>query len=161
MRVGTILRRQTIILSLLTLIGCVTAAISPAGSAYLCQPTVEDEMGPLYRPHAAVRNAVGEGYLLMGTVRSAQDCKPLTKAKIEIWLAGPAGHYGDDWRATLFSAGNGSYYFRSHVPPHYGTGRPHIHLMVTAAGYETLVTQHYPLQNAGEAVFDLVLEPAR
>lgn len=118
-------------------------------------------MGPLYLEGAPERNQIGTGYLLMGTVKSAADCRPLAAAKIEVWMVGPQGHYGDDWRATLFSAGNGRYYLQSHVPPGYGIGRPHIHIKVAKAGYKTLVTQHYPAKGAGEAMFDLVLVPAR
>ena len=155
------LRRQPASLLWIMLISGVLAPLAWAGPAYLCQPTPEDELGPLYRPHAAVRNAVGEGYLLIGTVKSALDCAPLAEARIEIWLAGPEGRYGDDWRATLYSAENGSYYFQSHMPPNYGTGQPHIHLKVSSQGHKTLITQHYPLPNAGKALFDLVLEPAQ
>ena len=127
--------------------------------AYACEPTDEDEMGPLYVQGAPQRNEVGAGYLMMGTVKSAADCKPVANARIEVWMAGPQGHYGDEWRATLFSAGNGGYYFSSHVPPNYGTGRPHIHIKVSSDGYKTLITQHYPVENAGEGMFDLVLVP--
>ena len=147
--------------SLLLLSGLCAApsAINAEMPVYACEPTAEDEMGPLYVQGAPERNQVGTGYLLMGTVKSATDCKPVVNARIEIWMAGPQGHYGDDWRATLFSAGNGRYYFRSHAPPNYGTGRPHIHVKVSGDGYKTLITQHYPVENAGEAVFDLVLVP--
>jgi len=120
---------------------------------------MEDETGPLYLPDAVTRNEVGAGYLMMGTVKSAADCKPVANARIEVWMAGPQGHYGDDWRATLFSDGNGRYYFRSHAPPNYGTGRPHIHIKVSSDGYKTLITQHYPAENAGEIMFNLVLIP--
>ncbi len=116
-------------------------------------------MGPLYVEGAPERNQVGSGYLLMGTVKSAADCLPIAGAIIEIWMVGPQGHYGDDWRATLFSAGNGGYYFLSHVPPNYGTGRPHIHIKVSRDGYKTLITQHYPAENAGECKFNLVFVP--
>ena len=129
--------------------------------AYACEPTVEDELGPLYVQGAPIRNQIGTGYLLMGTVKSAADCTPIDGAMIEVWTAGPQGHYGDDWRATLFSAVNGGYYLRSHVPPGYGTGRAHIHIKVSSSGYETLVTQHYPTKDAGEGLFDLVLVPVR
>ncbi|MDT8440256.1 MAG: hypothetical protein RQ723_01180 [Desulfuromonadales bacterium] len=124
-----------------------------------CTPTPEDELGPLYRPDAPVRRSVGDGYLLMGRVRSATDCSPLADARIEIWLAGPHGLYGDDWRATLFSSADGTYSFHSHVPPRYGLGRPHIHVKVSTPGHQPLTTQHYPQPGAGAAVFDLVLRP--
>ncbi len=134
-------------------------AINAEMPVYACEPTVEDEMGPLYVQGAPERNQIGTGYLLMGTTRSAADCKPVANARIEVWMAGPEGHYGDDWRATLFSSGNGRYYFRSHAPPNYGTGRPHIHIKVSRDGYKTLITQHYPAENAGEGMFNLVLVP--
>jgi hypothetical protein len=38
-----------------------------------------------------VRTAVGRGHVLWGVVRSARGCLPLGGARIEIWLAGPAG----------------------------------------------------------------------
>ncbi len=47
----------------------------------------------------------------------------------------------------------------SHAPPNYGTGRPHIHIKVSSDGYKTLITQHYPAENAGEGMFNLVLVP--
>jgi protocatechuate 3,4-dioxygenase beta subunit len=136
-----------------------TLSDATAESGFKCLPTAEDEMGPLYKPGAPVRQSVGSGYLLMGEVKSAADCQPVSGAKIEIWMAGPGGLYGDNWRATLFSSDKGTYHFTSHVPPNYGTGRPHIHIKVTTDNYKELVTQHYPKSDAGMAVFDLVLIP--
>ena len=126
---------------------------------FQCEPTVQDEMGPMYVPQAPQRNKVGTGYLLFGSVMSAVDCQPIIDAKIEIWMAGPEGHYGNDWRASLFSNNKGAYYLESHVPPYYGAGRPHIHIRATAAGFVPLVTQHYPREGAGIALFDLILIP--
>ncbi len=116
-------------------------------------------MGPFYRPGAEVRNQVGTGYLLQGTVKSASDCSVIVKARVELWMTGPHGRYGDEWRATLFSADNGTYYFRSHSATDYGARPPHIHIRVTAPGFKTLVTQHYPVKGAGIGMFDLVLIP--
>lgn len=145
---------------LLLALGAACLLASPAaGEAYRCVPTPEDEMGPFYRPDAPLRNTVGSGYLLMGTVTSASDCNPIATARIELWMTGPQGRYGDDWRATLFSADNGRYFFESHPPTEFGSRLPHIHIRVTAEGFAPLVTQHYPLENAGEGQFDLVLVP--
>lgn len=99
--------------------------------------------------------------LLMGEVKSAADCKSIGGARIEIWMAGPDGLYGDEWRATIFSRQNGRYYFSSHVPGQYGSRPSHIHLIANAPGFEELITQHYLTPGQGEAVFDLVLVPAR
>jgi protocatechuate 3,4-dioxygenase beta subunit len=130
---------------------------SADGTVYQCEPTVEDEMGPFYKPGMPYRTSVGTGYLLLGTVKAANDCSPIPAAMIELWMTGPDGHYGDTWRATLFSADDGTYYFVSHAPTDFGSRRPHIHIRVTAESFAPLVTQHYPLNGAGEGMFDLVL----
>jgi protocatechuate 3,4-dioxygenase beta subunit len=124
-----------------------------------CTPTPADALGPFYVPNAPVRDKVGEGYVLSGVVRSADGCAPIPDATIEIWMAGPDGNYADEYRATLFSDENGAYRFESHIPPPYSGRPPHHHLRVTAEGFQTLVTQNYPLPNQTEAAFDLVLLP--
>ena len=155
------MRLITIPLLVLTV---VIAQLSPSRAADLsfqCEPTLEDEMGPFYHPDAAYRTSVGTGYLLMGTVKSASNCKPIVVAMIELWMTGPEGRYGDAWRATIFSSGNGTYHFNSHAPTEFGSRRPHIHIKVTAEGFKPLVTQHYPAKNAGEGLFDLVMIPSQ
>ncbi|MDW7711288.1 MAG: hypothetical protein SCH98_12525 [Deferrisomatales bacterium] len=130
-------------------------------SARACRPTPRDGLGPFYEPNAPLREKVGEGYVLQGTVRSSVDCSPLPGARIELWLVGTDGRYDDDHRATLFSDGLGQYRFESNVPPPYGRRPPHIHVRVAAQGHQTLVTQHYPAPGQTEATFDLVLAPGR
>jgi len=125
-----------------------------------CRPTPYDEIGPFYRPNAPVREAVGKGYLLTGTVLSAGDCRPLPGALVELWLVNPQGEYDDAHRATVFADRRGGYRFESNRPTDYFNRKPHIHIMVTADKHEQLITQHYPRENTSEAVFDLVLVPA-
>jgi protocatechuate 3,4-dioxygenase beta subunit len=137
--------------------------LAPTGAtaqAYRCSPTPADADGPFYRPGAPVRNQIGTGYLLMGEVRSAANCQPVDRARIEIWMTGPDGNYDDRWRATVVPRRDGRYYFVSHFPGRYGSRPPHIHLRVEAPGFQELFTQHYPLPGHGEAIFDLVLTPA-
>jgi len=124
-----------------------------------CQPTQYEEIGPFYRPDAPVRSRVGRGYELNGTVLSAGDCLPIPKAKIELWLVNPKGEYDDAHRATVFADRKGRYRFESNRPTEYVGRKPHIHIMVTAEGYEQLITQHYPRKGDSEGVFDLVLVP--
>jgi len=126
-----------------------------------CPPTPEDEMGPFYRPGAPLRDSIGEGYQLEGTVRSSRDCQAIPAALIEFWLAGPDGRYGDAWRATVRSGRDGGYRFSSIAPGLYPGRVPHIHIRVSAPGFEPLVTQHYPAAGASQADFDLVLVPEK
>lgn len=126
-----------------------------------CQPTPTDSLGPFYEANAPVRSSVGKGYILAGVVQSAENCSPIEGARIEFWLAGPNGKYDDDHRATVFSDESGKYRFESNFPPGY-SGRPsHIHIRVSAGGYGTLVTQHYPVKGQAEGTFPLVIIPAR
>ena len=122
-----------------------------------CKPTQPDMLGPFYEPGVPVRTSVGSGYVLSGTVLSAEECKPIPKAKIEFWLANPRGDYDDAHRATVFAGERGRYRFESNVPVSYGGRPPHIHVRVKAPGYEELVTQHYPERDQRKANFDLVL----
>lgn len=150
-------------MKVLLLLLLLTLSLSPAtagAQVYRCPPTPPDADGPFYRPGAPVRSQIGNGYLLMGEVKSAVDCAPIGGARIEIWMAGPDGLYGDQWRATTFARDNGRYHFSSHFPGQYGSRPPHIHLIVNAPGFDELIIQHYLLPGAGEAVFDPILTPS-
>jgi catechol 1,2-dioxygenase len=114
-------------------------------------------LGPFYEPGTPVRTSVGSGYMLSGAVLGAKECKPIRKARIEVWLTNPRGEYDDAHRATVFAGERGGYRFESNVPVSYGGRPPHIHVRVTAPGYEELVTQHYPERGQRRANFDLVL----
>jgi catechol 1,2-dioxygenase len=122
-----------------------------------CKPTQPDMLGPFYEPGAPVRRSVGSGYVLSGTVLAAEECKPISNAHIEFWLANPRGDYDDAHRATVFADQRGRYRFESNVPVSCGDRPPHIHVRVRAPGYEELVTQHYPERGQRKANFDLVL----
>jgi protocatechuate 3,4-dioxygenase beta subunit len=122
-----------------------------------CKPTEPDMLGPFYEPGAPVRTSVGRGYLLSGAVLSAEECQPIPNARIEFWLANPMGEYDDAHRATVIAGQRGEYRLESNVPVSYGGRPPHIHVRVTAPGYEELVTQHYPERGQRKANFDLIL----
>lgn len=140
------------------LMGLVAA---PGNSEEKCRPTEPDALGPFYKPGAPTRASVGQGYVLSGVVQSAPTCRPLAGAQLEFWLAGPDGNYDDAHRATVFSDDGGAYRFESNFPPRYTFRPPHIHMRVSAPGYQTLVTQHYPQEGRSQGTFDLVLAPAQ
>ena len=122
-----------------------------------CEPTLADYLGPYYEPDAPVRSSVGKGYNLEGVIMSSTDCSPIANARIEFWLTSPAGSYDDDHRATLFSDGTGGYSFESNLPPDYSGRPPHIHIRISAEGFKTLATQHYPIRGQPSGIFDIVL----
>jgi len=130
-------------------------------SAATCEPTEGDVMGPFYKPNAPVRASVGKGYLLQGVVLSSADCMPVSEAVVELWLAGPDSGYDDNHRATVIADASGRYRFESNVPRPIEGRPPHIHLRVSAKGFETLITQHYPIAGKKNAVMDIVLVPSR
>jgi catechol 1,2-dioxygenase len=128
-----------------------------AGGPANCKPTQPDMLGPFYEPGAPVRTSVGSGYVLSGSMLAAEECKPIRNARIEFWLANSRGEYDDAHRATVLAGQRGEYRFESNVPVSYGGRPPHIHVRVTATGFEELVTQHYPEPEQRKANFDLVL----
>jgi len=140
---------------------CLCAGTIVAGQDKTCTPTEPDMLGPFYKPGAPVRSSVGKGYVLSGVVKSSAGCAPIKGAQIEFWLAGPDGKYSDDHRATILSDEKGSYWFESNVPGPYFGRPPHIHVKVSAKGFNTLITQHYPEKGKTSASFDLVVLPSQ
>lgn len=136
-----------------------TALVGDVESAMKCPPTKPDALGPFYKPDAPVRNVLGSGYVLKGIVRSSANCDIIAKARIEVWQAGPDGKYADSYRATIVADTSGQYRLQTDRPPGYSFRPPHIHIRVTAPGYKTLITQHYPKEEASEATFNLTLAP--
>lgn len=135
------------------------SVLSTESLAATCTPTDPDMLGPFYKPGAPIRSIVGTGYVLKGTVRSAKDCAPVPRAVIECWLAGQGGEYDDAHRATVVADASGSYRFESSAPKPYFGRPPHIHIRVSAVGFRTLVTQHYPEAGKTGGMLDLVLVP--
>ena len=123
-----------------------------------CRPTLQDEIGPFYRPDAPLRSKIGDGYVLSGVVRDAVTCKPIPNARIEVWQVGPGGEYGDQWRATLISDRGGRYRIEMDFPVAYARRPPHIHILVDKKNFAGLITQHYPKPGKRKARFDLVIE---
>ncbi|MEX0290425.1 MAG: hypothetical protein AB3N14_15065 [Flavobacteriaceae bacterium] len=121
--------------------------------------TTTDILGPFYRPGSPVRNNLvveglsGDLVELSGVVRH-KDCKtPYKNAKIELWHCSAEEVYDNDsdkflYRGTSFCDEDGRYSFKTQMPVPYdvgdGTIRPaHFHMMVSAPGYQSLVTQIY------------------
>jgi catechol 1,2-dioxygenase len=137
-----------------------TGFVRPEGDRYVgdCE-TTSDILGPFYRPDSPVRSNLvikgekGELVELVGKIKH-QDCTtPYQNAKIELWHCDGNGVYDNatsefKYRGTTFSDENGNYSFQTILPVAYDAGggqiRPaHYHMMITAEGYQPLVTQLY------------------
>jgi protocatechuate 3,4-dioxygenase beta subunit len=138
-----------------------TGQSQETGNELSCEPTPRDALGPFYKPDAPIRESVGEGYQLSGAVLSAENCLGITGAQVELWMAGPDGEYRDEYRATVYSDDQGEYRLESHFPPPYQSRPSHIHIRVTAPGFQELVTQHYPVAGEDQAIFNLVIVPTQ
>jgi protocatechuate 3,4-dioxygenase beta subunit len=146
------------VLPIFGLLAAFVLGVAPAPQAApACRPTPPDALGPFYTPGAPLRSKVGTGYVLAGRVLAARTCRPIARARIELWVANAEGEYDDAHRATVIAGPRGGYRFESNRPPSYSSRPPHIHLRVTARGYRTLVTQHYPRAKRSGAIFNLVL----
>ena len=121
--------------------------------------TTTDILGPFYRPNSPVRKNLmisgekGSPVVLSGYIRHADCTTPYKNAKIELWHCDQKGVYDNQssefrYRGTSFTDDKGYYSFQTIFPVPYeaepGIIRPaHFHLMITAAGYQPLVTQLY------------------
>ena len=154
-------RRSFLSSSVLTALAVSTSGfISFDGKNYIgdCE-TTSDILGPFYRPNSPVRSNLeikgdkGEKVELMGKIKH-QDCiTPYKNAKIELWHCDSKGVYDNStsefrYRGITHSDENGNYSFKTILPVAYDAGggliRPaHFHLLISADGYQPLVTQLY------------------
>ncbi len=121
--------------------------------------TTSDILGPFYRPNSPKRNNLlipgekGHKLELSGIIKYNDCITPYKNARIELWHCDSNGVYDnttDDfrYRGTTYSGENGQYSFKTILPVPYDIGngqiRPsHFHMMITAEGYQPLITQLY------------------
>lgn len=121
--------------------------------------TTTDILGPFYRPDAPVRsnllvkNSSGQEVILKGTVKHKDCIKPLRNACVELWHCSADGVYDNEsseflYRGKTYCDEKGNYQFTTVIPVPYGVGngqtRPaHFHMMISAPGYQSLITQLY------------------
>jgi protocatechuate 3,4-dioxygenase beta subunit len=135
----------------------ITSSASPGQES--CQPTLGDAAGP-FQTNAIVtprRSKIGTGHVLLGRVLSAPDCKPVPRAVVYLWQAGPNG-YGPRGRGSVRTDRQGRFRFEGPVPTSYGR-QPHIHIAVVHALYEDLLTRYVVRPGAKTGRIRLVLTP--
>jgi protocatechuate 3,4-dioxygenase beta subunit len=139
---------------------CVLAASAAAlPAAAPCTATIDDGFGPFGRGTPPGRARIGSGHVLAGVVLSALDCKPIARARVELWQRGRNG-YTRAGSATVFTNRAGRFRFEGPYPTRYGGGAPHIHLRVSAPVHRQLLTRYEPAPGAVRGSIRLVLVPA-
>lgn len=145
--------------SLSAFVLCTPGFVRFDGQRYVgdCE-TTSDILGPFYRPDSPVRTNLvilgekGEPIQLFGKIIHDDCFTPYKKAKVELWHCDGSGEYDNasaefKYRGTTYSDDKGNYSFDTILPVPYGSGdnyRPaHFHMMITAEGYQPLVTQLY------------------
>jgi protocatechuate 3,4-dioxygenase beta subunit len=124
-----------------------------------CRPTEGDSAGPFQQsPLDAPRRAkIGTGHVLQGRVLRAGDCKPVARALVVLWQAGPNG-YRPRGRGSVLTDRAGRFRFEGPVPSSYGRA-PHIHIAVHHPAYEELLTRYVVRRGATTGRITLVLAP--
>ncbi len=121
--------------------------------------TTTDILGPYYRPYAPVRTdmlvkgTAGQVVILKGKVKQKDCTTGLKNACVELWHCDEKGVYDNDspafnYRARTYCDEKGNYEFKTVFPVPYSVGpgvtRPaHFHMLISAEGYQTLITQLY------------------
>lgn len=144
----------------------VFAEIAPPQPPANFKPSEDNILGPYHRKLAPFRAKVtpplepGEVLVVRGRVWALDTRKPLAGAVADVWQANAAGRYDNDDRdkppkpgvfvnrARVMTDETGYYEYETIKPGRYKIGpelwRPaHIHYLVAANGYKTLVTQLY------------------
>ena len=108
-----------------------------------CWPTLSQGGGPFESSGAPAprRSRIGRGHVLTGRILSAPGCKPVRGAVVEFWQESPNGVYDRRGHAAVVTGPLGTFRFEGPVPPG-GFRGPHIHIHVSAAGYDDFVTTY-------------------
>jgi protocatechuate 3,4-dioxygenase beta subunit len=121
--------------------------------------TTTDILGPFYRPEAPIRSnmmvkgTTGQVVMLKGKIKHKDCTTPLKNACVELWHCDEKGVYDNEsadfrYRARTYCDDKGNYEFKTIIPVPYdvgdGTIRPaHFHMLISAPGYQALITQLY------------------
>jgi len=142
---------------LLLVLMLISLLLLPPALSAQCEPSPPMGLGTHYKEITTCRTDIGSGLVVTGRVLSAADCTPVAGARINHWQADSKGKYVDRLRACLYSDDEGRFRFETEWP---GTPVPHIHIIVTAAGYRKLVTQWVGTEQVDRIMLDFVLVPA-
>ena len=149
---------RLVILALLLASAVLATVAVTASAATACPSSVPDGFGPFGKGMPPVRAKIGTGHVLTGVVLSSLDCKPIRRARVELWQANKQGRYVRAGSATVYTNAQGRFRLEGPRPPSY-EGRPgHIHLRVSAPGHEQLLSRYEAASGARRGTVRLVLQ---
>jgi protocatechuate 3,4-dioxygenase beta subunit len=133
-------------LLLVVAIGALVVLVGPSAAepaAGACRPTLSQGGGPFESSSAPPprRSRIGRGHVLTGRILSAPGCRPVRGAVVEFWQESPNGVYDRRGHAAVVTGRFGTFRFEGPVPPG-GAFGSHIHIHVSAAGYDDFVTTY-------------------
>ena len=152
------------VIRVLLLVGVAAAIATAAGVAdakpatTACRPTLSQGGGPFDARAAPPprRSRIGRGHVLTGRILRAPDCKPVRGAVVELWQESPNGVYDRRGHAAVVTGPLGTFRFEGPVPPA-GFRGPHIHIHVSAVGYDDFVTVYLLARGAKQGRVTIVL----
>lgn len=138
-----------------------TAAPAPSAeqpAAQSCPATRSNPGGTNnYIPGAPAGENLGDGFVIQGLVRSAQDCSPLANVRIQVWLATRTGSERDN-RTSVFTDAQGRYRVET-APTVAQFGEPNIHVGYDDDAYERVFIRNVVDLDDTSATIDLNLSP--
>lgn len=138
---------------------CAFAVTAAPNAAPGCPATPPDGFGPFGRGSPPVRASIGKGHVLSGVVLSSLNCKPIARARVELWQANAKGRYVRATSGTVLTDRSGRFRFEGPYPPSYAGAPPHIHLRVVAPAHEVLLSRYVPGRGVRRGSVRLVLLP--
>lgn len=145
-----------VLVLLVTAAGAATGG-EAATDATGCRPTPPDAFGPFGRGTPPFRSRIGSGHVLTGLVLSSVTCRPLTRARVELWQANRAGRYTRATSGSVLTDRFGRFRFEGPYPASYDGRTPHIHIRVFARLHEPLLARYEPARGARRGSIRLVL----
>ncbi|HEY7692078.1 MAG TPA: hypothetical protein VH816_07005 [Gaiellaceae bacterium] len=150
--------RGLLLTAVLTALAALAGAGSAAPAVSACRPTLSQGGGPFETSGAPAprRSRIGSGHVLTGRILRSPDCKPIAGAVVEFWQESPNGQYDRRGRGSLVTGRTGAFRFEGPVPPG-GLPPPHIHIHVSAAGYDDFVTSYLIARGERQGRITIVL----
>jgi len=134
-----------------------SAAATPATAA--CRPTVSAGGGPFATDASPPprRSRIGRGHVLAGRILRYPDCAPIRGALVELWQASKGGGYDRRGHGSVITDRTGRFRFEGPVPPREVGRPPHIHVHVSAAGFQDFVTTYFVARGERQRSVTIVL----